>query len=113
MRRKSRLQMLSRLLIYKYGTRFSIIFLSKIFFKKMKKRDTSSFLVPRNCMDFLILSVALTDKKTGADNCSVPVQINCVSADYLTSSYLIRIGYQLFGNSWYRFGTKMGLFPLI
>ena len=79
----------------------------------MKKCDTSLSLVPHNCLVFLILSATLADKKRVPIPLSAPVQISCISEDYFTSSYLIPIGYQTVGYSWYRFGTKTGVSPHI
>ena len=79
----------------------------------MKKCDTSPFLVPHICLDLLMLSAVLADKKRVPIPLSAPVKISCISEDYFTSSYLITIDYQPVGNSWYRFGTKIGFSPHI
>lgn len=79
----------------------------------MKKCDTSPSLVPHNCLVFPTLSATLAEKKRVPIPLSAPVQISCVSEDYFTSSYLIPIGYQSVGYSWYRFGTKTGYLPHI
>ena len=63
MRKRNKLQMQSRLLVYNDGTNFPTFFLGNVVSAQMKKRDTSLVPVPRICLDFLIFRKATSNKK--------------------------------------------------